>query len=29
VTGDREFPLTIRVEDAKGNVLKMRLQIEH
>src|SRR5882762_4665135 len=23
-----EFPLTIRVEDAKGNVLKMRLQIE-
>ena len=24
-----EFPLTIRVEDAKGNVLKMRLQVEH
>src|SRR6267378_2633430 len=24
-----EFPLTIRVEDAKGNILKMRLQLEH
>ena len=24
-----EFPLTIGVEDAKGNVLKMRLQVEH
>jgi len=24
-----EFPLTLRVEDAKGNVLKMRLQVEH
>jgi|SRR5690242_668356 len=23
-----EFPLTIRVEDAKGNTLKMRLQLE-
>ena len=28
-TGAVEFPLTIRVEDAKGNVLKMRLQVEH
>jgi len=27
--GAVEFPLTIRVEDAKGNVLKMRLQAEH
>jgi len=26
--GAVEFPLTVRVEDAKGNVLKMRLQIE-
>jgi len=24
-----EFRLTIRVEDAKGNILKMRLQLEH
>src|SRR6266404_4128625 len=24
-----EFPLTIRVEDAKGNILKMRLQVGH
>ena len=27
-TAAGEFPLTIRVEDAKGNVLKMRLQVE-
>jgi hypothetical protein len=27
--GAVEFPLTITVEDAKGNVLKMRLQVEH
>jgi hypothetical protein len=27
--GAVEFPLTVRVEDAKGNVLKMRLQVEH
>jgi hypothetical protein len=27
--GEVEFPLTIRVEDAKGNILKMRLQLEH
>src|SRR5258708_1816963 len=26
--GAVEFPLTARVEDAKGNVLKMRLQVE-
>jgi hypothetical protein len=26
--GEVEFPLTIRVEDAKGNILKMRLQLE-
>jgi len=23
-----EFPLTINVQDAKGNILKMRLQLE-
>ena len=27
--GAVEFPLTIRVEDTKGNVFKMRLQVEH
>jgi hypothetical protein len=27
--GEVEFPLAIRVEDAKGNILKMRLQLEH
>lgn len=25
--GNVEFPLTIRVQDAKGNILKMRLQV--
>ena len=26
--GEFEFPLTITVQDAKGNILKMRLQLE-
>ena len=26
--GEVEFPLTIKVQDAKGNILKMRLQLE-
>ena len=26
--GEFEFPLTINVQDAKGNILKMRLQLE-
>ena len=26
--GEFEFPLTLRVQDAKGNILKMRLQLE-
>jgi len=26
-TGEYEFPLTINVQDAKGNILKMRLQL--
>ena len=27
VQGEFEFPLTINVQDAKGNILKMRLQL--
>ena len=27
LAGNVEFPLTIRVQDARGNVLKMRLQV--
>jgi hypothetical protein len=27
LAGDVEFPLTIRVQDARGNILKMRLQL--
>lgn len=27
LAGDVEFPLTIRVQDARGNILKMRLQV--
>jgi hypothetical protein len=27
LAGNLEFPLTIRVQDAKGNILKMRLQV--
>ncbi len=26
--GEAEFPLTINAQDAKGNILKMRLQLE-
>jgi hypothetical protein len=28
VAGNAEFPLTIRVQDARGNILKLRLQLE-
>jgi hypothetical protein len=26
--GEAEFPLTMRVQDGRGNILKMRLQVE-
>jgi hypothetical protein len=26
--GEFEFPLTIKVQDAKGDILKMRIQLE-
>jgi hypothetical protein len=28
LAGNLEFPLTIRVQDVKGNILKMRLQVQ-
>jgi hypothetical protein len=28
VAGNAEFPLTIRVQDARGNILKLRIQLE-
>jgi hypothetical protein len=29
LAGDLEFPLAIRVQDAKGNILKMKLQVRN